>query len=224
MSLTLSHVTFRYPGMSADVLHDVSLTVEPGERVALMGPSGRGKSTLLSVAGLLLKPQAGTVTIDERPRTVSDASSLLGHTISWVLQTVSLLPRRSVLDNAALPLLAKGVTRRVAHDTASVKLAEVGLAGYEARQARTLSGGEAQRVGVARALVTNPSILLADEPTANLDQRTAQIVGEALFQSARGTSLLVTTHDEEIAQLADRIVYLGDRVHSDPITPCRRQS
>lgn len=209
MSLTLSHITFRYPGMDSDVLDDVSLEVGRGESVALMGPSGRGKSTLLSVAGLLLKPQRGTVLIDGRPRTVSDAPALLGSTIAWVLQTVSLLPRRTVLDNVALPLLAKGAERAGAYVKGAAKLADVGLEGYGDRQARTLSGGEAQRVGVARALVTNPSILLADEPTANLDQRTARIVGDALFRSAQGTSLLVTTHDEEIAQLADRIVYLG---------------
>lgn len=138
---------------------------------------------------------------------------------------MSLLPRRSVLDNVALPLLAKGETRAKAHAIGVAKLIDVGLGDYGTRQARTLSGGEAQRVGVARALVTSPSILLADEPTANLDQRTAQIVGKALFRSARGTSLLVTTHDEDIAQLADRIVYLGDSdIPSDKVVSERGRS
>lgn len=213
MSLELAGITFRYPGMDADVLQDVSLTVDSGESVALMGPSGRGKSTLLSVAGLLLVPQRGTVSIDGHVRTAKDAAALLGDSVTWVLQTVSLLPRRSVIDNVALPLLAHGSSRASADYLALERLEEVGLDGYARREARLLSGGEAQRVGVARALVTDPSVLLADEPTANLDQHTAETVGVALFGASLGkTSLLVTTHDRHIAEMADRVVYLDDGV------------
>ncbi len=211
MSLELRAVRFRYPGGDRDILADVDLVVARGESVAVMGPSGRGKSTLLGVAGLFLTPQAGEVVIDGTARTVRDAPELLGTTVAWVLQTVNLLPRRSVLDNVALPLLADGADRASATARAREMLATVELDDGD-QQARTLSGGQAQRAGVARALMAAPAVLLADEPTANLDAPTAALVARALFRACADVALVVTTHDEAIAAYADRVVRIGDEV------------
>ncbi len=210
MSVKLEDVWFAYPGMSTDVLAGVTLAVGQGESVAVMGPSGRGKSTLLGVAGLILKPRVGQVLIDGQVRTPRDAPQLLGRRVGWVLQAVNLLPRRTVLDNVTVPLLAMGWRRREARQVACERLAEVGLDPADDREARTLSGGEAQRVGVARALAPGPVVLIADEPTANLDARTAALVGRALFAAAKQTALLLATHDEALGALADRIVRIGE--------------
>ena len=126
--------------------------------------------------------------------------------IAWILQSVNLLPRRSALDNVALPALAAGSTSGTADATATELLVSVGLDPSDQRDARTLSGGEAQRVALARALISRPSLLLADEPTANLDARTADVVAEALFATAGHTAVLLATHDERIGAMADRIV------------------
>jgi ABC-type lipoprotein export system ATPase subunit len=209
--LELTGVSFRYPGVSRDVFTDVNLTVARGESVAVVAPSGRGKSTLLGVAGLLLEPREGSVRIDGQVRRLRDAPSLLGGDIAWVLQSANLLPRRTVLDNTALPSLAAGQTRRSAMARASALLAEVGIDPEDDRQARTLSGGEAQRVGVARALMSDPAVLLVDEPTANLDAVTAAVVSQALFHAASGrVALVIATHDDAVARGADRVFRLDD--------------
>lgn len=214
MSLALTDVWFRYRTMQTHVLQGVSLEVGRGESVAVMGPSGRGKSTLLGVAGLILKAEKGEVRIDGHVRAPSDGPGLLGQSVGWILQTVSLLPRRGVVDNAAMPLLAAGWSRREARREAARRLDAVGIDPEDDRQARTLSGGEAQRVGVARALAPRPVVLLADEPTANLDAKTAALVGRVLFAAARDTALVVATHDEVLGAMADQIVRLGDPVES----------
>lgn len=208
MSLELEDVWFGYPRSGQDVLKGLNLRVSTGETVAVMAPSGEGKSTLLSVAGLLLQPQSGIVKIDGIARSRRDASALLGSEIGWVLQSVNLLPRRSVWDNVAIGLLSQGATRAAARLGATRLLAEVGLAGLGGREARTLSGGEQQRVGVARALAVRPAVVLADEPTANLDGATALGVATALVEASRGSTLLLATHDRRVAALADRILVL----------------
>ena len=203
MSLRLVDVAFRYAGADRAVLDGVNLTVASGESVALMGASGRGKTTLLNVAGLLAAPTTGRVEIDGVACSVQDRHRLR---IAWILQSVNLLPRRSALDNVALPALAAGSTSGAAWATSSELLVSVGLDPSDQRDARTLSGGEAQRVALARALISRPSLLLADEPTANLDARTADVVAEALFATAGHTAVLLATHDERIGAMADRIV------------------
>ncbi len=208
MCLDLSGITFTYPGADAPVLRDVSLSVSAGESVAVMAPSGVGKTTLLSVAGLLLTPAKGEVRIGGVARRQRDAVRMLGTEISWVLQTVSLLPRRNVVDNVAVPQLAQGAARPDARSRAREVLTVVGLATHASREARTLSGGEQQRVGVARALVAGPVVVLADEPTANMDGQTALIVMQALVDASRCAALVVATHDPRVAELADRTVRL----------------
>lgn len=209
MRLALDRVSFAYPG-GRPVLSNTSLSIPAGQAVAVMAPSGFGKSTLLGLAGLLLRPTGGSVLIDGVPRAAGDTR---GGGIAWVLQTVSLLPRRTVLDNVALPALASGSTRRAAYEQAEGALHHLGLHhDLNGRQARTLSGGQAQRVGVARALIGSPSILLADEPTANLDAATALDVARSLVRSVArtGCAAVLATHDPHVAALADRVLVIRD--------------
>ncbi len=211
MSLELRSVTYSYPGQSRPVIDSVSLSIARGESLAVMGPSGAGKSTLLSVAGLLLRPTSGEVLIDEVPAAMGPRSAALGPDVSWILQTVSLLPRRTVLDNVALPALARGVRRYEAYAEGTRLLELVGCAETRFRPARTLSGGQAQRVGVARALMVQPAVLLADEPTANLDLATARDVARCIIEATKGrTALVLATHDPEVARLADRTLQLHE--------------
>lgn len=206
MSLTLKGIWFSYPRSPHPLLEDINLAVADGQSVALMGPSGAGKSTLLNIAGLLQSPNRGEVLIDGRHVTTRDAARLLGSTVGWVLQSVNLLPRRTLLDNVLLPSRAHRQDPRRAGHRAEELLTALGLSEHVARQARTLSGGEAQRAGIARALMTEPSLLIADEPTANLDQVTAMEVSERLISAAGSTALLLATHDPAVAALADRVV------------------
>lgn len=206
MSLKLTGIWFSYPRSPHPLLEDINLAVEDGQSVALMGPSGAGKSTLLNIAGLLQSPDHGDVLIDGKRVTTRDAGRLLGRTVGWVLQSVNLLPRRTVLDNVLLPSRAHKEDPQRAGQRAEELLAALGLSEHSKRQARTLSGGEAQRAGIARALMTAPSVLIADEPTANLDQVTAREVSERLIAAAGSTALLLATHDPAVAALADRIV------------------
>ncbi|UTT59303.1 ABC transporter ATP-binding protein [Cellulosimicrobium cellulans] len=189
------------------MLEDVSLSVADGESVAVMAPSGQGKSTLLAIAGLLLTPQQGQVRLDDDVVSAALGRRLRGDRIQLILQSVNLLPRRSVLDNVVLPALAHGLDRIEAEERAIRLLDAVGVR-LPDRPARTLSGGQAQRVGVARALVTQPRLVLADEPTANLDAATATDVARVLLTTTR-TSTLVATHDPSVAELADRVVTLA---------------
>jgi ABC-type lipoprotein export system ATPase subunit len=207
VSLELIGVRVVYPGADRAVLEDLDLSVPTGTSVALMGPSGSGKSTALAVAGLLLAPTAGEVRIDGRRRTVRDAPELLRGELAWVLQSVNLLPRRTAVDNVLLPTLAAGGRRGAARARAVELLAAVGIDEPD-QVARTLSGGQAQRVGVARALVSRPTVLVADEPTANLDIATGREVAHALLHAAEGTTVLLATHDPEIARMTDRVVHL----------------
>ncbi|RRD46859.1 ABC transporter ATP-binding protein [Tessaracoccus sp. OH4464_COT-324] len=199
MPLILDNVAFRYPGVEETVFANVSLTIDDGAAVALVGPSGVGKSTLLAVAGGLLAPSSGRVLLDDdAPRP---------HHVGWILQSTNLLPRRSVLDNVTLPAIIRGQRRQDAERAAVELLNAVGLPGFEQRPARKLSGGQAQRVGVARAFLARPRIILADEPTANLDARTARQVADSLLAIKReNVSLVVATHDLAVAELCDRII------------------
>ena len=197
------------------VLRGVDLDVRPGEIVGLIGPSGSGKSSLLHAAGLLEHPNAGRITILGR-----DCSDLPDRertrirlaTIGFVYQFHHLLPEFSALDNVALPLMIAGVGRAAAQKRAGELLGELGLADRVQHQPAQMSGGEQQRVAVARALANSPRLLLADEPTGNLDPHTSTAVFENLYALARrtGVAAVVATHNLELARHMDRIFALKD--------------
>jgi ABC-type lipoprotein export system ATPase subunit len=194
------------------VLDNLDFEVADGESVAVMGPSGSGKTTMISILGLLIEPLSGQVLIDGQPAPTSEAkrhetrSSLFG----WVLQTVNVFSRRSALDNVVVPLLASGHDRDEANERGVRALERVGLGGMVDKPARLLSGGELQRVCIARALAHRPRYLLADEPTGQLDHATSIEVLDALkgLLTEAGSALVVVTHDPEVASVCDRTVEL----------------
>ena len=197
------------------VLRGVDLDVRPGEIVGLIGPSGSGKSSLLHAAGLLEHPNAGRITILGRDCTDladRDRTRVRLATIGFVYQFHHLLPEFSALDNVALPLMIAGVTRAAARTRAGELLAELGLADRVEHQPAQMSGGEQQRVAVARALANSPRLLLADEPTGNLDPHTSTAVFENLYALARrtGVAAVVATHNLELARHMDRVFALKD--------------
>ncbi len=201
-------------------LQGVELTINRNEFVAIMGPSGSGKSTLMNVLGCLDRPTAGTYHLNGKPVQKMGASELAGVRnveIGFVFQTFELLPRADALRNVMLPLLYSKHGWFGARRSAKRALERVGLADRTHHKPNQLSGGQRQRVAVARALVTNPSILLADEPTGNLDSATSEEI-IALFHDLHreGQTIVVVTHEEEIAGHAERIVRLHDgRVKTD---------
>lgn len=207
MSLELRRIRHRFPAGPDDILRGVDLYVADAESVAVMAPSGTGKTTLLAIAGGLIRPASGSVQYDGMA-----ADRALRRSVGWVLQTVNLLPMHTALHNVALPLLAGGLPSREANHRAVAQLDVLRLGHLAERPARLLSGGEAQRIAVARALVSRPSILLADEPTANLDPHTALEVAATLLASESGSSILIATHDPKVAALADRTLLLSEGV------------
>ncbi len=201
-------------------LDHVSLAVERGSYVAIMGPSGSGKSTLMNLIGCLDTPTAGSYRLNDREVADLDddaLASIRNSEIGFVFQTFNLLPRTAALQNVELPLVYAGVPRHERHERARAALEMVGLAGRVHHRPNEMSGGERQRVAIARALVNRPSILVADEPTGNLDSRTgAEIMDFFDGLRDRGNTILLVTHDEELARRAGRIVRLRDgRIVSD---------
>jgi lipoprotein-releasing system ATP-binding protein len=197
------------------VLRGVDLDVAPGEVVGLIGPSGSGKSSLLHAAGLLEHPDGGRISVlgrdcsdlGERARTRVRLAS-----IGFVYQFHHLLPEFSALDNVALPQMIAGRARRAARDRADGLLAELGLAARTQHQPAQMSGGEQQRVAIARAMANAPRLLLADEPTGNLDPATSGTVFDALYKLVRrqGVAALIATHNLELARHMDRVFALKD--------------
>jgi lipoprotein-releasing system ATP-binding protein len=197
------------------VLRGVDLDVRPGEIVGLIGPSGSGKSSLLHAAGLLEHPNAGRITIEGRDCSDlpdRDRTRVRLATIGFVYQFHHLLPEFTALDNVALPLMIAGVARGKAQARAAELLGELGLADRVQHQPAQMSGGEQQRVAVARALANSPRLLLADEPTGNLDPTTSTAVFENLYNLARrtGVAAVVATHNLELARHMDRVFVLKD--------------
>jgi predicted ABC-type transport system involved in lysophospholipase L1 biosynthesis ATPase subunit len=188
------------------VLDRLDLRVDDGDTVAVVGPSGSGKSTLLAVLGLLLAPSSGTVRLGDPPHAVGPADRpRLGSRIGWVFQGSNALLGRTVVDNVALPLVLDGHRRSVAEQRAVGALGLVGLAGFADRPARSLSGGELQRMCIARAVVGEPDVLLADEPTGQLDATNSALVADALVAGATHRSCLVlVTHDPAVAARCGR--------------------
>jgi putative ABC transport system ATP-binding protein len=201
-------------------LDRVHLEVEAGSMVAVMGPSGSGKSTLMNLLGLLDTPTAGSYQIGGREVAgLSDAerSRQRRERIGFIFQSFNLLPRKSALDNVALPLMYAGVGRSERQRRARAILEQVGLADRLSHRPTELSGGQQQRVAIARALVNEPALILADEPTGNLDSKTGREVLELLRgMHAAGRTLIVVTHDRAVAEHAQRIITLVDgRIVSD---------
>jgi lipoprotein-releasing system ATP-binding protein len=197
------------------VLLGVDLDVQPGQIVGLIGPSGSGKSSLLHAAGLLEHPNAGRISVlgadcsnlGERERTRVRLAA-----IGFVYQFHHLLPEFSALDNVALPMMIAGMSRRAAQDRSRALLSDLGLGDRVHHQPAQLSGGEQQRVAIARALANAPRLLLADEPTGNLDPHTSTAVFDSLYALARsqGVAALVATHNLELASHMDRVFALKD--------------
>jgi lipoprotein-releasing system ATP-binding protein len=215
--LALSNVAKAYTQADGrlTVLKDVTLAIQPGEMVALVGPSGCGKSTLLHIAGLLDRPSAGDVAIrGEACRTLSDAerSALRRRRIGVVYQYHHLLPEFTALENVMMPQLIAGVPRAAARGHARELLDAMGLAERLTHRPAKLSGGEQQRVAIARAVANGPSLLLADEPTGNLDPATAERVFAQLHRLVHAVKLgaLVATHNFDLARRMDRILKLHD--------------
>ncbi len=209
--------TFVQGSARIEVLKGAGLEIEPGQFIALLGPSGSGKSTLLHIAGLLERSDGGDVVIDGKScARLSDRERTMmrRHQLGFVYQHHYLLPEFSALENVMMPQLLAGQGRRTARTKAAELLTRFGLDHRLTHRPARLSGGEQQRVAIARAIVNQPAVLLADEPTGNLDTKTAEDVLEELLSLIRGQKLaaLVATHNVELAQRADRIVRLQDGV------------
>ncbi|MDP2174592.1 MAG: ABC transporter ATP-binding protein [Bacteroidota bacterium] len=197
-------------------LKHIDLYIDKGEYVALMGPSGSGKSTLMNVIGCLDSVSNGTYILngqDVSKMTEADLANVRNKEIGFVFQTFNLLPRMDALENVALPLIYAGVSKKERLQIAEQILEKVGLKDRIHHKPNELSGGQRQRVAIARSLVNNPSILLADEPTGNLDSKTSVEIME-LFQQIHesGNTVILVTHEEDIAQYAKRVVRLRDGV------------
>jgi lipoprotein-releasing system ATP-binding protein len=205
--------TFHQAGNDLQVLRGATVHIAAGETVALVGPSGAGKSTLLHIAGLLERPDGGEVTIGgEACSSLTDdrRTALRRSAIGFIYQFHHLLPEFSALENVVVPQMIAGDAKSAARDRARSLLDMVGLAERESHRPAKLSGGEQQRVAIARALANSPKILIADEPSGNLDQDTAERVFELLMRLTRetGVSSLVATHNPDLAARMDRILVM----------------
>ncbi len=203
-------------------LRSVSIQIARGEYVAFMGPSGSGKSTLMNIVGCLDTPSGGQYILNGQDVSRMSDNALAevrNKEIGFVFQTFNLLPRASSLDNVALPLIYAGYGKRERDERAMHALQSVGLGDRAKHRPNELSGGQRQRVAIARALVNTPSIILADEPTGNLDSKTSHEIMD-LFEAlyAKGNTIIMVTHEEDIARYAHRIVRLRDGlVESDEV-------
>jgi putative ABC transport system ATP-binding protein len=197
------------------VLHGINVTMQRGDFVAVMGQSGSGKSTLMNILGCLDTPTSGHYRLagnEVEKLSRAELAGLRNRTIGFVFQSFNLLKRMSILDNVALPLIYAGESRSAARARAKTQLDKVGLAEFASRQPNQLSGGQQQRVAIARALVADPPLILADEPTGNLDTRTSVEIMAVLDQlnRERGQSIILVTHEPDIAAHAKRLVRLKD--------------
>ena len=203
-------------------LDSINISINQGEYVAFMGPSGSGKSTLMNIVGCLDTPSSGQYWLngkDVSEMNENELAEIRNKEIGFVFQTFNLLPRSTALENVELPLIYAGIGKTKRKEIASQALENVGLGNRASHKPNELSGGQRQRVAVARALVNNPSIILADEPTGNLDTKTSYEIME-LFNNLhnQGNTIIMVTHEEDIAAYAHRIIRLRDgNVESDEI-------
>ena len=215
---------FQLGNETINVLKGIDLQINKGEYVALMGPSGSGKSTLMNLLGCLDTPTSGTYILngnDVSKMHDDDLAEIRNKEIGFVFQTFNLLPRTTALDNVALPMIYAGYSKTERSERATEVLTQVNLADRMDHQPNQLSGGQRQRVAIARALVNKPSIILADEPTGNLDSKTSVEI-MMLFNDIHknGNTVIVVTHEEDIAKYAHRVIRLRDGIiESDQPNP-----
>lgn len=214
ISLTNISRKFQIGNETVNAIKSVSLQINKNEYVALMGPSGSGKSTLMNILGCLDTPSGGSYVLngtDVSKLEDNELAEIRNKEIGFVFQTFNLLPKSTALENVTLPLIYAGKNKSERHQRAMEVLDQVGLANRVRHKPNELSGGQRQRVAVARALVNHPAIILADEPTGNLDSKTSmEIMG--LFQQIhkKGNTIILVTHEEDIARYAQRIIRLKD--------------
>ncbi len=202
-------------GETIYAVNNVNLAVEPGEFIVIMGPSGSGKSTLLSLLGGLDRPISGEIVLDGARYSAlgeNGLASLRREKLGFVFQAFNLIPHLTAMENVALPLRFTGKHISSIHDRASQLLDQVGLSGRKRHKPLEMSGGEQQRVAIARALANNPRVVLADEPTGNLDSRTSQEIAQLFktFNRIESQTFVVVSHDESMTQYADRVVFMRD--------------
>ncbi len=213
-----------YPGgVEVRALDGIDLDIKRGEFLSIIGPSGSGKSTLLHMIGILDTPTSGTINIDGRVVTdmsEKERSKARNEILGFVFQYHHLLPDFTALENVMMPLLIGGVNKKAARKAASVLLEDVGLADRMDHLPSQLSGGQAQRVSVARALANNPGIVIGDEPTGNLDTRSSDMIYDLLrdLNHNKGQTFILVTHDEKMAKKTDRIIRLVDgKIYEDQV-------
>ncbi len=207
--------SYRQGKVSVPALRGVSLIIEQGEFIALVGPSGSGKTTLLNLIGGLDRPDSGTVGIDGRQITELSSTEIARirlHRVGFVFQSYNLIPVLSAIENVEYVMLLQGLPKDARRLKAAAALDELGLSDKHDRRPAELSGGEQQRVAVARAIVADPAIILADEPTANLDSKTARdLIGRMRIMNEKtGVTVIFATHDEMVMESARRVVHLRD--------------
>lgn len=213
----LSRINKTYPlseNLQFQALKSLSLTIEKGEFTAVIGPSGSGKSTLMNILGLLDQPTSGVYELDGQnisKLTENEAAKLRNEKIGFIFQSFNLLPRTKALDNVALPLVYSSVSKLERIRRAREALEQVGLSDKLNSKPNQLSGGQQQRVAIARSLVNNPEIILADEPTGNLDSKTSQEIMD-LFKklNQEGRTIILITHEHDVAKQAKRIIKIRD--------------
>jgi putative ABC transport system ATP-binding protein len=216
-SVRLESVTKVYSisGEGLPALRGITMTIGSGELLAIAGSSGSGKSTLLHLSGLLDRPTSGSVFYEERrvdQLSPSERAVLRNRTVGFVFQNFQLIPRTTALENVEMPLLYQRVPSKERRERARAILASVGMGDRERHFSSQLSGGQQQRVAIARALIANPGLLLADEPTGNLDSRSATSILSMLveIQKSSRMTLVIVTHDPEVARLAQRTIRVRD--------------